>query len=193
MMGLLENYSRNLLKPGFKAAGNIIMMLGLTGPEMGGSDYSFIAHDLVGGELPQLDLEMEKRIQRLCLEANKLGLFKSAHDCSRGGMLITVIESCFYAEPKLMGAELKIESELEPEALLFGESYGRVVVSLDKDKREQLEELAKKWKVDLTLLGEVINDEIKVRIKSKKSSTWQEVVNMEIEHVRQNWRGEIGE
>src|ERR1044072_4469601 len=81
MVGLIEDV-RRVVSPGFKKSGDVIALLGTT------------QDDLVN-LLPKLDLDRELAVQKACLEAAEAGLLLSAHDCSAGGLVVTLAESCF--------------------------------------------------------------------------------------------------
>ena len=73
--------------------------------------------------------EKEKRLHGLCLWSIDSGILSSAHDCSEGGIAVALAECCL-SGPKPMGASLALEGDGRPDALLFGESQSRIVVSL---------------------------------------------------------------
>jgi len=95
MVGLIENVARHC-SHGFKDEGDEVFLLGdNTPPEssIGSSEYLALVHGVVKGD-PYIDLELEKRVQRCCLEAIRRGILKSAHDCSEGGLAVCLAESC---------------------------------------------------------------------------------------------------
>jgi len=95
-----------------------------------------------------VDLAAERRLQRLLVAAAGRELLHSAHDCSEGGLLVAVAEAAIggpYAAGPL-GARLDLAGyadSLAPEALLYGEDAGRVVVSAGPDSLEPLLALAR--------------------------------------------------
>ena len=52
-------------------------------------------HDLVRGVPPALDLAGERALQSLLVELATERLIRSAHDCSDGGLAVTLAECCF--------------------------------------------------------------------------------------------------
>ena len=74
-------------------------------------------------------------MQKACLEAAEAGLLISAHDCSDGGLAVTLAESCFSSLGRdAIGADVDLKGELGPTALLFSESPSRIVISFDSEE-----------------------------------------------------------
>ena len=94
IVGVLEDASKVLTRT-FKRAGTPVVLLGITSAELGGSEYLYRVHGLIRGQAPALDLDAEKRLQRLLVDAAAEGLLLSAHDCSEGGLAVTLAECCF--------------------------------------------------------------------------------------------------
>src|SRR6185369_4902051 len=93
----------------FQESGDAIVLLGESRGELGGSEYLKIVHDLVLGVPPALDLAAERALQRLLVELAGQRLMRSAHDCSDGGLAVTVAECCF--ETIGIGAEISVAGE----------------------------------------------------------------------------------
>jgi phosphoribosylformylglycinamidine synthase len=133
IVGLLEHADRVVARR-FRAAGEAIVLLGVSRGELGGSEYLKMAHGLVRGLPPAIDLAAERSLQRLLVELADKRLARSAHDCSDGGLAVTLAECCF--DTGAVGAEVGIDAAtpsgvetVDRAAALFGESASRVVVS----------------------------------------------------------------
>ncbi|MFQ5380838.1 MAG: AIR synthase related protein, partial [Dehalococcoidia bacterium] len=128
MLGFLEDVGHHL-QAAFTRPDAAVFVLGSTLEQpvvsLAGSEYLETVHGRVGG-MPAVDLDAEASLQALVLALHGKGLLLSAHDCSEGGLAVTVAESC------LLGAT-GFESESAPagrlDAALFGEAQGRIVVS----------------------------------------------------------------
>src|SRR4030095_4543229 len=79
----------------FKRAGDTIVLLGESFLELGGSEYLKTVHHQVRGVAPALDLEREKALIWCLTTAAAKGLLESAHDCSDGGLAVTLAECAF--------------------------------------------------------------------------------------------------
>ena len=131
VVGLLEDASRVLTRA-FRGAGDAVILLGEDRGELGGSEYLKTVHGLVRGDAPALDLAREAALIRLVTESAAAGLLRSAHDCSDGGIAVTLSECCF--DTGGTGVSVDLGSELE----LFSESASRIVVSVDASKEKEL-------------------------------------------------------
>lgn len=165
MLGIIEGY--RVQGMGFKNEGDMIVLLGETKEELGGSEYLKRIHGKVAGQPPMIDLELENNIHTTCLQAIQQGIIKSAHDCSDGGLAIALAECCIVGK---VGAEITLDSTfIKPHYLLFSESQSRIILSLKKEKLEDLEKIASSHEVTFSIIGKVkegnlrINDWIDVR------------------------------
>jgi phosphoribosylformylglycinamidine synthase II len=159
MVGLLDRAARRVPSH-FQRAGDRIVLLGRTRGELGGSEYWAEIRDFVGGRPPPVDLEAERRLQRLLVAGAGRQLLRSAHDCSEGGLLVAVAEAAIggpYAAGPL-GARLDLSGYADgvaDDALLYGEDAGRVVVSAEPGSLEALLALARDHGVAAFPAGEV--------------------------------------
>ena len=161
IVGLLDDIGKTV-GPGFKAAGDAVVLIGESFEELGGSEYLKTVHGLEAGAPPAIDLELEKRTQEFLLETIDAGLLRSAHDLSEGGLAVALAESAFHGVRKL-GCQVDLGDELRADALLFGESQSRVVVTCRKAAAARLLRLASKRGVPAKLIGRVGGREIALR------------------------------
>jgi phosphoribosylformylglycinamidine synthase len=159
MVGLIEDVARRVPSH-FRRPDDRIVILGQTRGELGGSEYWAEIRDFVGGRTPPVDLEAERRLQRLLVAATGRELLRSAHDCSEGGLLVAVAEAAIggpYA-PGPLGAALDLAGyadDVPADALLYGEDAGRVVVSADPANLDALLALAREHGVPAFMAGRV--------------------------------------
>ena len=195
MVGLLERVERRV--PSFFARqGDDVLLLGATRGELGGSAYWAEIRDFVGGAPPPVDLEAERRLQDLLVEAAGQGLLRSAHDVSEGGLLVALAEATIggpYAAG-VVGAELDLEGYapgVELEALLYGEDAGRVVVSADPARAGTRAELARRHGVPLFRAGRTGGTRLELRAGSRVFSwvleslrkTYYEAIPRRMQHA----------
>ena len=162
MVGLLDDVRRHAT-PWFKAEGHTVFLVGETLEELGGSEYLEAVHGRVAGAPPLLDLERERRVQETVRRGVEQGLLASAHDCSDGGLAVALAECCAAGPGPARGVRVELDSEMRADALFFGESQSRVVVSLDERNLEAFKALADRLGVPLTFLGLVGGDRIGIR------------------------------
>jgi len=157
MLGLLDDVERHLRAP-FERSGADVWLLGAEVPQtastLAASEYLESIHDRVAGT-PTVDLEAESRLHQVVLRANDAGLLLSAHDCSDGGLAVTLAEC---AIPNGFGLDSDVALGDRLDAALFGEAQGRIVVSLRPNSVAQLQELAAEVGVPATRLGATTGD-----------------------------------
>jgi phosphoribosylformylglycinamidine synthase len=160
----------------FKNEGDIIVLLGETKEEFGGSEYLKQIHGRVCGTPPSLDLNKELKLITALLKASEEGIIISAHDISEGGLALAISECCF-TPGGLKGVEIKIPQSIRDDALLFSESQARAIISLDEQNIAKIKELTQRCGVPMKIIGSVngtrlfIEDLIDIPI-SKAYSKW---------------------
>ena len=103
MVGLVHDID-HITTQGFKHEGDVIFLLGETKAELGGSEFQYVLHGVTEGRPPQIDLDVEKKLQdaRARRRFSK-GLVASAHDLSEGGLAVALAECCISGK---LGAEV---------------------------------------------------------------------------------------
>jgi phosphoribosylformylglycinamidine synthase subunit PurL len=185
VVGLIEDQSK-IMTAGFKQSEHCIGLIGFTMEELGGSEYLKVVFDRNEGKPPVLDRKNEKQVQGFCLELIQKGLIQSAHDCSEGGLAIAVVESCFGTKEGAMGATLELESTLRRDALLFGETQSRIIVSFSEELTDQIEDLALSYPVDFSLIGKTGGSQFTVSING------QEYIKQDIVSAKEIWKTTLG-
>ena len=161
MVGIIRN--REPLTPHFKQEGDVVILAGPAGHELGGSRYATL-HGPLCGPCPELDLNLEKREHDALLEAAEEGLLQSLHDCSDGGFIATVAESCFGAYPILLGCKLAWEGSSRPDAFLFGETQSRYLLSCRDESLSRLQQILEVHRVPFHVLGKTGGREVSIQI-----------------------------
>ncbi len=184
MVGLLDDVGY-ATDQWFKADGDLVVLLGETLEELGASEYLAVRFGLTRGEPPVLDLARERGVQRACLEAIRHGIVRSAHDCSEGGLAVALAESCLGGAVGAIGADLELGGTIRPDALLFGESQSRIIVSLKAAHWPRLQEIAAAHRVPLYRLGTVGGT--RFRIRGAKFA-----LDLPIKEVERAWRSGFG-
>ena len=152
MIGRIEDYAHRL-QAGFKNEGDFVLLIGSTHNDLGGSEYLKVEHGMVAGRPPALDLARERAVHRLMLTAARAGHLRSAHDCSDGGFLVALAECCLLGGMGMRGPAMSVEPPLRLDAALFGESPGRFIVSAPSRTMPELQSLARRHHVEISLLG----------------------------------------
>jgi len=190
MVGLIEK-PEHVTTQWFKDEGDAIILLGnvidasdpLLG--LGGSAYLQRIHGLKTGTPPRCCLEKEKELHLALRALIYSGAIKSAHDCSEGGLALALAESCISQQmaretPRLIGAQIDLaaigagqDADLPKriDALLFGETQGRILISVAPDRAGQVLERARILGITSTLLGAVGGTSLTIK-HSAGDLTW---------------------
>jgi phosphoribosylformylglycinamidine synthase len=165
VVGLIDDAARVTTRA-FRGAGNAVVLLGEDRGELGGSEYLKTMHGLVRGDAPSLDLALEAALITLVTSAIGDGVVRSAHDCSDGGLAVTLAECCFDADG--IGATVELaslpSSSLPAMLSLFSETASRIVVSVDASKEGELLARAAAARVPARHIGTTGGDRLKITV-----------------------------
>jgi len=179
VVGLVEK-PEHVTTQWFKDEGDVVILLGdpvdLDDPlqGLGGSAHLQVAHGRKTGVPPRCDLAVARTLHTTLLGLIQAGDIKSAHDCSEGGLAVALAESCISRNdgrhtPRLIGATIDL-TELCPapaigtpasqtpppvrlDALLFGETQSRVVVTCSPLNATKVVERARLMGVTANRIG----------------------------------------
>jgi phosphoribosylformylglycinamidine synthase II len=159
MVGLLTSVDRAVPSHA-RAPGDAVFVLGETRVELGGSAFWEAAYGFVGGQPPRVDLEAERRLVDVLVGGAERGLFRSAHDCSQGGLGVALAEVAMGGPYQDSGFGLEVDltaygAPLTAHEVLFSESHGRAVVTCAPDRAAAVEALAADLGVPLQRVGAV--------------------------------------
>lgn len=154
LVGLLDDIEDHCTLA-FKAAGDVILMLGRTRPELGGSEYLKVVHGMVSGRPPKVDLVDERLLGELLVTSIRTGIVRSAHDCAEGGLAVALAECCVAGD---VGARIDLGDGLPGVVALFSESQGRAIVTVDEDHVGAFKTLAAAHGTACTRIGTVGGD-----------------------------------
>lgn len=133
-----------------------LILLGGLPWELGGSCFLYVQHKLKVGPVPKIDMGVERRQNNFLLEHISAGHIRAAHDVSEGGLLVAIAEMLF-GTSRSYGASLTLKltnpSEQRRDALLYGESQGRIVAAVAPDAVEAFLAAAASRDLSAVLLG----------------------------------------
>jgi phosphoribosylformylglycinamidine synthase subunit PurL len=188
MVGLIEDV-RRVVSPGFKNEGDVIALLGTTQDDVSMSEFAAsvagvtTAEIATAGKVPELDMERELAVQRACLEAAEAGLLVSAHDCSDGGLAVTLAESSFASLGReAIGAEVDLKGPLGPTVLLFSESPSRIVVTFAAADAGVVQEVAERNDAPFAILGRVGGTRLTINVNGN------EAIDADVSELEAAWR-----
>jgi phosphoribosylformylglycinamidine synthase len=183
MIGILQ---KPPLTPHFKREGDLVMLVGDAGDEIGGSRYSTLYGPLTG-PCPRLDIDLEKRCHHALLQAFDEGLVHSLHDCSDGGLITTLAECCYGAYPSVLGCELSSESAGRPDGFLFGETQTRYVLSCEPGAASRIKQILEFHRAPFRILGTTKGRDLVFELNGRK------VLHLSVEELYRIWYNSISE
>ncbi|TKS60876.1 MAG: phosphoribosylformylglycinamidine synthase II [Nitrospira sp.] len=185
MVGLIEQADRTMTQ-WFKQEGDDIILLGSSREDLGGSEYVKVIHAREQGSPPYLNVETEKRLHDCVLALIRGGLVHSAHDCSDGGLAVALVESCMSGPDRTLGAVVRLTpGRLRKDAVLFGESQSRVVLSAKPVHRQAILDQAKRFGVPIEVIGAVNGDRLVVYLGDQRST--EKVIDAPIAALHDRW------
>jgi phosphoribosylformylglycinamidine synthase II len=185
IVGMVDDREQ-IIGPALQNEADILILVGENKEELGASEYLKTIHHKEKGIPPQIDLEEEKRIQDFCLETISLGLVESAHDVSEGGLACCLAESSFLSE-KRTGMNVNLQDEIRSDAVLFGETQSRIVITSKSHSHEQILDLARERQVRVAVIGKTGGDRIVISHRDKK------LIDVPVDEALKAWRNAIPE
>ncbi|MCQ9208813.1 MAG: AIR synthase related protein, partial [Omnitrophica bacterium] len=185
MIGIVENI-KHACTQYFKRSGEAVILLGISQGELGGSEYLKQVHNKVRGDAPELDLNLERAVQRAALKAIKKGLVSSAHDCSEGGLVVALAECCITNKENMIGAIIEgLNFDVRGDAVLFGESQSRIILSCPSEAVSKIRAIAVKCKAPFQVIGTTGGEELKI-LDGKKA-----VVSLSLKRCFEKWANSL--
>jgi len=158
MVGILPDVTKRMSLD-FKAKGDLVFLIGKCVEDIASSEYLVRHHKIDRSPAPYFELEEERRLHTMMLMLIRQGMINAAHDISDGGLWTTLVEMGL---PRGLGFDIVTDSEIRPDAFLFGEGQGRVVVTVNEDTENEFLDLMRASRVPFILLGHVTKGKLVV-------------------------------
>lgn len=142
VLGVMDDVARRT-PSGWSDPGQAVYLLGTTADEFGGSAWTQVAHDHLGGMPPTVDLDVERRLGEILVNASRQGLVAAAHDLSDGGLAVALAEASLRNG---VGARIWLDQVcardgVDAFTLLFSESAGRAIVAVPRSEQVRFADL----------------------------------------------------
>ncbi len=168
--------------------GDVLVIIGNTKDEMGGSEYFEYIHKFIGGKCPVVDFSESKKNMNTVLQIIKKGILKNVHDCSKGGLAVAVSELCMTSQ---IGCDVLLENvpgpKLDVDRVLFSESHSRYLLVLEKNHLDKLKEILKKDNVSFNPIGKFGGKNISF---SKNS---ENIIDLRVDKAQKTWINSLRE
>jgi len=156
MLGILEDKTTRMTL-NFKNEGDSIYLIGYSKNDISSSEYLYSFHKIKNTPPPSFNLDEEYEVQKAIKTIIKERVIQSAHDCSDGGLFITLLES---AMPNGLGFDISSDEDIRKDAFLFGEAQSRVIVSVKKEDEDKFIDLMMASRAEFEYLGDVKGKEM---------------------------------
>ncbi len=156
MLGVLKDKT-NRMTLNFKNEGDSIYLIGISKNCIASSEYLYSYHKVKNTPAPMFNLDEEFEVQKAVKTLIKEKAIQSAHDCSDGGLFITLLEC---AMPNGLGFNINSDDEIRKDAFLFGESQSRIIVSVKKSDEDKFIDLMMESRAEFEYLGDVKGKEM---------------------------------
>jgi phosphoribosylformylglycinamidine synthase len=184
-LGLVDNLDSITPMP-FQNPGDVIVMVGETFGELGGSEYYHVVHGLEGGNPPKADPARERKSIDAVLAVIRKGHVRSAHDCSRGGLGVALATMAIKSG---LGATIELEKvpsqNLRPDELLFSETHSRFILTTRESDVGPLADSLEMFSIPFARIGNVSNSD-------SLAFKWHNAdFTCSIHEMRKKWEGTI--
>jgi phosphoribosylformylglycinamidine synthase subunit PurL len=156
VLGVIDDVTRRT--PMAPRDGQVLLLLGSTHDELGGSEWAHVVHGHLGGRPPKPDLAAEMRLAHVLEVGSRDHLLGAAHDVSDGGLAQCLVEMSLAAR---LGARVVLP-EGDPFTTLFSESVARAVVAVDEQHADTVLTLCAGNDVPAIRIGQVGGDGLEV-------------------------------
>jgi phosphoribosylformylglycinamidine synthase subunit PurL len=192
VVGILADVDK-AVRPDFRGPGRAILLLRGSEPGdandaqsgFGSSEYAKEILGAVWGYPPEIEIEKEAALQKALVAMAQSGFLESAHDCSEGGLGVTLAE-CGFANAVGMTVELA-SLGLPPEFMLFGEDASRVVISCDRGNLHGIREIALKYGLSAEIIGETAAERLEIKLDGSVA------LSVPISELQEAYEGALGE
>jgi phosphoribosylformylglycinamidine synthase len=188
LIGVLGLIDKKPLKLQKIEQDDILLIVGKTKDELGGSEYYEYIHDFIGGKSPQIHLGESKKNMDSVLSLIQSEKVKAAHDCSKGGLVVAI---CELAMTSQIGCTVTLENipqeKLSLDKILFSESHSRYLLVVGKSNLDFVISALKKSQVDFGLIGKFEGNQILF------SNNGRPVAKLRVDKAHDKWFNSLKE
>lgn len=182
LIGILGLIEKKPLHPQNISQNDLLVIIGETKDELGGSEYYEYIHNLIGGSCPTVDFKHSKTNMDAVLNLIDGNLVNCVHDCSKGGIAIAVSELCINNQVGCVVSLEEIPSQkLKPDELLFSESHSRYILAVNQKNIKKVKDLLEQKGIQYGIVGKFSGFSIVFKNKTKK------ITDLRIDKAQEKW------
>ena len=181
-MGIVDDVNQCVTMDA-KQPGNIILAVGETKNELGGSQYYKLNNEL-GAHVPRVNLQTAPKVIKAIAAALKQDLIEACHDCSEGGLATALAEMAFAGGLGIEALlpDIPISKDVTRyDQILFSESPTRFLVEVTPDNFGRLAQLC--GNIRFGEIGKVVDNK-RLIIKAANGSA---VIDADIYELKEAW------
>jgi phosphoribosylformylglycinamidine synthase len=182
LIGVLGLIEKKPLYPQKISKNDLLVIIGETNDEMGGSEYYEYIHHLIGGNCPAVNFKSSKDNIRVVLNLIDAGLVNLVHDCSKGGIAIALSELCIANK---IGCTVSVEQipskKLKIDEVLFSESHSRYLLTINPKHTKKIKELLTEKNIPFGIVGKFSGSNIVFKEKARM------IINLRIDKAQEKW------
>ena len=185
VLGIVEDVNR-CVGSDFKRPGELVYILGMTYPELGGSELSGMIRSPFSG-VPQVDVVAARNRYLAVDEALRRGLVTALHDLSDGGLGVAVAEMCIGGRTGAtvdISAAPRTEPEMAVADMLYSESNSRILAAVKPEHQQAFEALFAGS--HFALLGQTTDDQTLIM-----TDNGQTVMHLPVEELTEAWKAPL--
>ncbi|MDC0211983.1 phosphoribosylformylglycinamidine synthase subunit PurL [Candidatus Nitrosopelagicus sp.] len=183
LIGVLGLIETSPLLPTPPSNDDVILLVGETKDELGGSEYYEYIHNFIGGVAPKVDFSESKKNMKSVLSLISKNLIKSVHDCSKGGLAIGISELCIFGK---IGCKIDLKSSLSYEKMLFSESHSRYILVANKNNLDTIKSILSDDQCSFSEIGIFSGDQIIFESGSNQ------ILELRVDKAENNYLNSLG-
>ena len=183
LIGVLGLIEKSPLLPIPPSNDDVILLVGETKDELGGSEYYEYIHNFIGGVAPKVDFSESKKNMKSVLSLISKNLLKSVHDCSKGGLAIAISELCIFGK---IGCKIDLSSSLSSEKMLFSESHSRYILIVNKNNLDTIKSILSDDQCSFSEIGIFSGDQIIFESDSNQ------ILELRVDKAENNYLNSLG-
>ena len=183
LIGVLGLIETSPLLPTPPSNDDVILVVGETKDELGGSEYYEYIHNFIGGVAPKVDFSESKKNMNSVLSLISKNLLKSVHDCSKGGLAIAISELCIFGK---IGCKIDLSSSLSSEKMLFSESHSRYILIVNKNNLDTIKSILSDDQCSFSEIGIFSGDQIIFESDSNQ------ILELRVDKAENNYLNSLG-
>ena len=185
IIGVLGLIEKSPLLPIPPSKNDVILLVGETKDELGGSEYYEYIHNFIGGNTPKVDVSESKKNMKSVLSLISKNLIKTVHDCSKGGLAIGISELCIFGKIGCI-VDLSTVSSTSSEKTLFSESHSRYILVIEKNNLDMVKDILSENRCSFSEIGIFSGDQIIFESNSES------ILKLRVDKAENNYLNSLG-